>query len=60
MHGFGSHTFSFINKQNERHYVKFHFVTQQGIDNLSDEEAAKLVGGDRESHQREISRRFKL
>jgi catalase len=54
MHGFGSHTFSFINKQNERHYVKFHFVTQQGIDNLSDEEAAKLVGGDRESHQRDL------
>ncbi|HJY12785.1 MAG TPA: catalase, partial [Flavobacterium sp.] len=54
MHGFGSHTFSFINHQNERHYVKFHFVTQQGIDNLSDEEAAKLVGGDRESHQRDL------
>jgi catalase len=29
-------------------------VTQQGIDNLSDEEAAALVGGDRESHQRDL------
>jgi len=54
MHGFGSHTFSFINAANERHWVKFHFVTQQGIDNLSDEEAAALVGGDRESHQRDL------
>ncbi|MBQ0769219.1 MAG: catalase, partial [Bizionia sp.] len=54
MHGFGSHTFSFINKDNVRHWVKFHFVTQQGIENLSDEEAAKLVGMDRESSQRDL------
>ena len=27
MHGFGSHTFSFINKNNERFFVKFHFKT---------------------------------
>ncbi|MFT3794126.1 catalase [Flavobacterium sp.] len=54
MHGFGSHTFSFINFDNERHWVKFHFRTQQGIENLSDEEAAQLVGGDRESHQRDL------
>jgi len=54
MHGFGSHTFSFINAANERHWVKFHFVTQQGIKNLSDEEAARLVGNDRESAQRDL------
>ena len=29
MHGFGSHTFSFINANNERFWVKFHFRTQQ-------------------------------
>ena len=33
MHGFGSHTFSFINAQDERFWVKFHLVTQQGIEN---------------------------
>ena len=33
MHGFGSHTFSFINARNERHWVKFHFRSQQGIRN---------------------------
>ncbi len=31
MHGFGSHTYSFINANNERFWVKFHFRTQQGI-----------------------------
>src|SRR5699024_382267 len=54
MHGFGSHTFSMINANNERVWVKFHFHTQQGIENLSDEEAAKLIGGDRETHQRDL------
>ncbi len=54
MHGFGSHTFSFINAENQRHWVKFHFVCQQGIKNLTDEEAAKLIGMNRESHQQDL------
>ncbi len=54
MHGFGLHTFSFINAANERHWVKFHFRTEQGIKNLTDAEAAALVGQDRESHQRDL------
>lgn len=54
MHGFGSHTFSFINMKNERFWVKFHFRTQQGIENLTDQEAAELVGRDRESNQRDL------
>lgn len=54
MHGFGSHTFSFINKDNVRTWVKFHFVTQQGIKNLTDEEAAAIIATDRESHQRDL------
>ncbi|MBT1071894.1 catalase [Pelotalea chapellei] len=54
MHGFGSHTFSFINANNERHWVKFHLRTHQGIQNLSDAEAEALVGCDRESHQRDL------
>ena len=54
MHGFGSHTFSFINAQNERFWVKFHFKTQQGIKNWTDEEAAAAVAHDRETHQRDL------
>ncbi|MDO5843640.1 MAG: catalase [Methanocorpusculum sp.] len=54
MHGFGSHTFSFINKDNVRYWVKFHLKTQQGIKNLTDEEAEKIVGQDRESHQKDL------
>jgi catalase len=54
MHGFGSHTFSMINAANERVWVKFHFRTQQGIQNLTDFEAAALVANDRESHGRDL------
>ena len=54
MHGFGSHTYSFWNKNGERFWVKFHFKTQQGIKNLSDAEAESLIGKDRESHQRDL------
>jgi len=54
MHGFGSDTYSFINANNERNWVKFHFRTQQGIENLTDAEAEDLVGKDRESNQRDL------
>ena len=54
MHGFGSHTFSMINAQNERFWVKFHLESQQGVENLSDAEAELMVGQCRESHQRDL------
>lgn len=54
MNGYGSHTFSLINTNNERVWVKFHFKTEQGIKNLTNEGAAAIVGKDRESHQRDL------
>src|SRR5690625_4953430 len=54
MHGFGSHTFSMINDKNERTWVKFHLTTQQGIENITDQEAEDIVGRDRESNQRDL------
>ncbi len=44
MHGYGSHTYSFINANNERFWVKFHLKTEQGIKNLSAKEATRLAG----------------
>ncbi|MGI9346487.1 MAG: catalase [Gammaproteobacteria bacterium] len=54
VNGYGSHTYSFYNAKGERFWVKFHFKTKQGIDFFTDEDAAALVGGDRESHQRDL------
>ncbi|KAA5546390.1 catalase [Adhaeribacter rhizoryzae] len=54
MHGFGSHTFSFINAENERHYVKFHFKTLQGIKNFTGAEATEMKGKDPDFAQRDL------
>ncbi|MET0239468.1 MAG: catalase [Sphingobium sp.] len=54
MHGFGSHTFSLINAANERVWVKFHFRCQQAIETFTDEHSATVIGGDRESHGRDL------
>ena len=54
MHGFGSHTYSFINAKNERFWVKFHFVCLQGIHNLTNKESEAVIAKDRESHQKDL------
>jgi catalase len=54
MNGYGSHTYSFINGVGERHWVKFHFKTMQGIKNWTNAEAAEKIANDRETHQRDL------
>lgn len=54
MHGFGSHTYSFINSSGVRTWVKFHLQTMLGIKNLTDAEAEAIIAKDRESHQRDL------
>lgn len=54
MDGFGSHTFSLINAENERIWVKFTLKSQQGIQNLTDQEAETVIGKTRESHQLDL------
>ena len=54
INGYGSHTYSLINSKNERFWVKFHFKTLQGIENLTNKEAEAIVGKDRESNQRDL------
>ena len=54
MHGFGSHTYSLVDKEGKRVWVKFHFRTQQGIKNLTNSEAAAIIAKDRESHGRDL------
>ena len=54
MNGYGSHTFSFINAQNERYWVKFHFKTQQGIKFHTNRDAEQIVAKTRESFQQDL------
>ena len=44
MNGYGSHTFSLINEENERIWVKFHFKTDQGNKFFTDQQWRKLQG----------------
>jgi catalase len=54
MNGYGSHTFSMWNANNERYWVKFHFKTQQGHKHFTNGEAADVVGKSRESYQEDL------
>lgn len=54
MNGYGSHTYSFINANNERFWIKFHFKTMQGHKHYTNAEAAKIIGASRETYQEEL------
>lgn len=54
INGYGSHTYSFINADNERFWVKFHFKTLQGIEGLTNAQSEALIGADRESAQADL------
>lgn len=54
MHGFGSHTYSLVNAEGQRVWCKFHFKSQQGIENLTDQQSTEQIGQDRETHQRDL------
>jgi len=44
MNGYGSHTFSLIHEQNERIWVKFHYLSDQGIKNFTEEQWMHMQG----------------
>lgn len=44
MDGFGVHAYKMINKSGDVKYVKFHWVSKQGIDNLSAKEVTEVQG----------------
>uniref|UniRef100_A0A674HLI6 Catalase n=1 Tax=Taeniopygia guttata TaxID=59729 RepID=A0A674HLI6_TAEGU len=46
MNGYGSHTFKLVNADGRAVYCKFHAKTDQGIKNLSVEEAGRLASTD--------------
>jgi catalase len=54
MHGFGSHTFKWYNDAGEYFWVKYHFKTDQGIQNLTREEAERVKGSDPDHATRDL------
>ncbi|WP_040949987.1 catalase KatA [Gorillibacterium massiliense] len=54
MHGFGSHTFKWVNAEGNAVWVKYHFKTEQGIQNLSNELAAVIAGQNPDYHTEDL------
>jgi catalase len=46
MNGYSSHTFKWYNAKGDVYWVQYHFKTEQGIRNLTREEAVRLAGED--------------
>ncbi|UDQ96688.1 catalase [Lentisphaerota bacterium WC36G] len=43
MHGFGSHTFKWYNSKGEYFWIKYHFKTNQGIDNITNADLKNMA-----------------
>lgn len=54
MHGFGSHTFKWVNAEGTAVWVKYHFKTEQGIRNLDVNLAAQLAGENPDYHTEDL------
>jgi catalase len=54
MHGFGSHTYQWLNAQGERFWVKYHFRTNQGEQNLDPSDAEAIAGADADYYRRDL------
>jgi len=54
MNGYGSHTYKWYNNKGDYYWVKYHFKTDQGIQNLTRDEAEKLKGTDPDHATRDL------
>jgi catalase len=54
MNGYSSHTYSWVNAAGEIFWVKYHFITDQGVEFLTQAEADRLVSVDGDYHQRDL------
>ncbi|GMA40010.1 catalase [Mobilicoccus caccae] len=54
MNGYGSHTYLWANAAGEKHWVKYHFHSEQGVQGLTGEQAEKIAGADADFHRRDL------
>ncbi|KAJ5594701.1 uncharacterized protein N7459_000909 [Penicillium hispanicum] len=54
MQGFGVNTYTLVNKDGKRHFVKFHFIPKLGVHSLVWDEALKLAGQDPDFHRKDL------
>jgi catalase len=54
MNGYSSHTYMWVNAHGMRSWVKYHFLTGQGVDCLTQADADRIAGEDADFHQRDL------
>ncbi|MCW4014786.1 MAG: catalase [Candidatus Bathyarchaeota archaeon] len=54
MNGYGSHTFKWYNQDGESFWIKYHFKTDQDINNFTRQEAEQIKGVDPDSATRDL------
>jgi catalase len=54
MNGYSSHTYMWINTAGEKFWLKYHFISDQGVDFLTQDEADHLAGADSDYHMRDL------
>jgi catalase len=54
MNGYSSHTYMWVNAAGDKFWVKYHFITDQGIEFLTQEEADRLAGEKPDLHRQDL------
>jgi len=54
MNGYGSHTYQWINSAGEKTWVKYHFHSQQGVQNMTGAQAAQIASVDTDYYLRDL------
>jgi len=59
MNGYGSHTYKWYNEDDESFWIKYHFKTDQGIQNFTRQEAEQVKATDPDSATRDLHNAIK-
>lgn len=54
MNGYGSHTYMWVNAAGEKFWVKYHFMSQQGVENFTADDAQAMAGADADHHRSDL------
>ncbi|TRM11377.1 catalase [Lentibacillus cibarius] len=54
MNGYGSHTFKWVNKDGEPFWVKYHFISEQGVTGLDEDVADRIAGENPDYHTEDL------
>lgn len=54
MNGYSSHTYSWINENGELFWVKYHFISDQGVKNMTADQAAQIAGANADYHRQDL------